>query len=271
MKKIICALLCAVCMFSSAAPVMAKNQSVNDYAGLLDEVEIDYLETLVQAVVEHTGLDIVILTADSTSGKSSMDYADDFYDENGYGIGKDYSGILLLINLDKREMWISTSGTAVDYFTDDRISSMLDDLYDDLSQERYAGACERFIELVRQDYDLGIPGNQYTVEELTMENRIARSLRRLPIYILAGGAIGLIVVLIMIAANKGKNTVDSRTYAVRNGFELTGKNDRFITMVHTHRRINTNSGGGGHGSSGGRSTTHMGSSGRSHGGGGRKF
>ena len=73
-----------------------------------------------EAVMQYD-MDIVIVITDDVKGKSSMDFADDFYDDNGYGIGFDSSGLLFLVNMEDREVWISTAGTAIKVFTDARI------------------------------------------------------------------------------------------------------------------------------------------------------
>jgi len=74
----------------------------------------DYLNYL----TAEEKLDVVIVITDNTQGKSSRDFADDFYDYNGYGIGTRKSGLLMLVNMQNREIWISTCGDAIDIFTD---------------------------------------------------------------------------------------------------------------------------------------------------------
>ena len=64
-----------------------------------------------------------------------------------------------------------------------------------------------------------------------------------------------------------KKATEANTYMDKNNIKITGRNDRFITTHTTSVRINTNSGGGS-GKIGG-SSIHSGSSGISHGGGGR--
>ena len=51
-------------------------------------------------------MDAVIVTSNNLNGKSQQDYADDYFDYNGYGVGEDKSGLLLLIDMDDRKVWI---------------------------------------------------------------------------------------------------------------------------------------------------------------------
>ena len=39
-------------------------------------------------------MDIVIVTTNDAAGKTSREYADDFFDYGGFGVGPDYDGIL---------------------------------------------------------------------------------------------------------------------------------------------------------------------------------
>ena len=61
---------------------------------------------------------IVILTTCLNNGKSMVDFADDYYDENDYGIDLRKSGLILVLSLQDNEWYISTSGAAIDTFSD---------------------------------------------------------------------------------------------------------------------------------------------------------
>ncbi len=66
-----------------------------DDADLLTDAETAELQQKLAALAEKYGKDAVILTTKSTSGKSAMAYADDYYDEHGYA----EDGILLLTDM----------------------------------------------------------------------------------------------------------------------------------------------------------------------------
>ena len=69
-----------------------------DNAGVLSENEEDLLLDSMTALSDKYGTDVIIVTTVNTGGKSNRDYADDFYDYGGYGLGAGYDGILLLVN-----------------------------------------------------------------------------------------------------------------------------------------------------------------------------
>ena len=55
------------------------------------------LEEEITRVSARYGQDIVVLYADLDANKTPMEMADDYFDYNGYGIGAERSGVLLLV------------------------------------------------------------------------------------------------------------------------------------------------------------------------------
>ncbi|MGI6705802.1 MAG: TPM domain-containing protein [Clostridia bacterium] len=96
--------------------------------------------------------------------QGANDFADDYCDDNGFGIGSDYSGLLMLINMDEREMWITTTGSAIDIFTDNRISAMTDAITGLLSNGSYYEACKEFIRRVESYARMGVPRGQHRID-----------------------------------------------------------------------------------------------------------
>lgn len=258
----------------------AVDQKVYDEADLFTEIEEEALQLKASELSERLKLDTVILTIKDNKGKTSRDYADDFYDDNGFGYSERYDGLILLINMADREVYISTCGKAIEYFTDARIDSILDKVYIYLTESNYSDGANAFLDEVEYYVQKGIPSNQYSYDEntgISSQGNTGAStsqkdnlINRLLIYILISFGIGGISVGIMALNNKGKTTTNQSTYLDSNSFKLVANQDRHVNTSVTFVHINTDSGSKG-GRSAGRSTTHGSSSGRSHGGGGRKF
>lgn len=262
---VICLLLVMITIPSIA--LAGNTDNIRDDLNYLSDQELQEIQTQIDEVVSTYGLDIAIVITDNTDGKSSMDFADDYFDYNGFGTGSDRSGLLLLINMDIREAWISTSGKAIDIFTDSRINDVLDAIYPYLSSGDYTSACTEFVSQTGRFAQMGVPDGQYRqdVTSYTYWERAVRLMKSPVVYIIAIG-IAAVGVLIASSGNKGKVTVGNRTYEESGSFHLVDKRDDFINQTITKVRITTNSGSGGSGSS-----VHRSSSGRSHGGGGRRF
>ncbi|MFA5522954.1 MAG: TPM domain-containing protein [Tissierellales bacterium] len=278
MRKVIKIILTISLLLSTLFEInaYAVDQKVYDEADLFSVTEKEALQMKASDLSQRIMLDIVILTIDDNKGKTTSDYADDFYDENGFGYGENYDGLILLINLDDRDVYISTLGKAIKYFTDDRIDSILDKVYIFLSEENYGDGADTFLDEVEYYVQKGVPSNQHSYDEntgISTKGNINTStsqkeslINRLLIYLLISIGIGGVSVGIMALNNKGKTITNQNTYLDSNSFKLITKLDRHVNTSVTFVRINTDSG-----SKGGRSTTHRSSSGRSHGGGGRKF
>ncbi len=281
--KILAALLLipVVLLSWSSLTAAGAEQRVFDQAGLFSENEISLLESRITELKRALPLDIVIVTTADAEGKSSRDYADDFYDYGGFGVGAEHDGLLYLINMDYRECWISTTGAAIDIFTDARIDSILDDyVYPYLVEGAYFDSSMAFLGEIPKYVRQGVPEDQYRIDEndisaegpATLAARFRRSLSNTPVYLFFSMFIGAVVVGIMAAMNRGIGKITATTYLDQNSTALVESRDNLINTRVRKTRIQPPSGGGSGGfSSGSRSTTHRSSSGRTHGGGGRKF
>lgn len=243
------AVLIVMLIMLGAFPALCLDTSlkVYDEASLFTDSELSQLQERAQELSEGKNLDVVILTINDAQGKTSMAYADDYYDYNGFGYGGDNSGLLLLIDMDNRKSWISTTGRAIHYFNDSAINNILDNITGYLSDENYASAADTFLDKV----------------ESTPTNGFEKSAQNILIYLLVAIGVAGICVGIMSINNKGRKTTNHDTYLDKNSIVLSDNRDIYIRTAVTKRHIDTSSGGG--------SSTHTGSSGTSHGGGGRSF
>ncbi|WP_243154826.1 TPM domain-containing protein [Clostridium thermarum] len=270
-KKIsICLLIIFFAVFLGQTTVKAvSSKNIIDDLDYLTDSEILTLQSDIDNIIADYNLEAVVVITDETEGKSSRDFADDFYDYGGYGVDGDYSGLLMLINMAQREVWISTTGRAIDIFTDSRISTMVKNVTTSLSKGSYYEACTTFIRDVKSYAKMGVPAGQHRVDEESVDNstyfqRVLRLMKSFYVYLIAI-AVALIATLIASSSSEGKVTINSGTYEEAGSFELSASRDDFIRESTTRTVIETNT------NSSSNSTTHRGSSGRSHGGGGGGF
>ncbi|MCL2136947.1 MAG: TPM domain-containing protein [Coriobacteriia bacterium] len=115
-----------------------------DNAGLLSDSEVKALIELFDRLSEENFCEIAVVTVDGLEGKSAMDYADDFYDYNGYGYGPNDDGLMLLVSMEERDWWVTTHGTAYEQLTESRLNKLMSDVLGYLSDGQYYKAFERF-------------------------------------------------------------------------------------------------------------------------------
>lgn len=260
-----------------------STQRVFDDAELLTAGEIEDLETQIVALQKLMRMDVVLVTIADAEGKDSRNYADDYYDYGGFGVGKDANGVLFLIDMDNREIYISTSGSMIRFLTDKRIDKMLDREIVYMQKGDYFGTMNQFLKDVEGYYREGIPGGQYNYDIDTGMVSRYYSIRWYE-FLIALVIPGFVAFSTCRGVTKSYEMKKERkqgtnallAYRGNANYIMSTVADELIDKTLSHTRIQTyssgSSGGSGGGrSSGGRSSTHRSSSGRSHGGGGRKF
>lgn len=235
-------------------PVVDETKKIYDYANLITDEEETELYNKVQEFINKYNMDMVIVTINSNPKSSSMAYADDFYDYNNFGKGANKSGLLFLIDMQNRKMWISTTGDAIKIYTDSRINTILDYTYDEISNKDYNGCAEQFIDKASYFANKGLTGGSKVV---TVPKMICNSL------IFAGIATIVLICIGLATHRKPRKKKEASNY-ITQPLKLSKNSDTFVNKHVSKVKIETSSSSGG-------SSTHRSSSGRSHGGGGRSF
>ena len=165
-KKIIAALFAVVLIlsvivpgtviFAEEADLSVHYSRLNDMEGLLDDAAAQRVSARLDEVRRELDFDIVIVTGSDLGGKTMEEYADDFYDYNGFGCGSNRDGALLLLNMEDRKWHISTRGYGITAFTDYGIQQAGDAIkeYFDTDCEKafdlFIDKCEEYVNLARE-------------------------------------------------------------------------------------------------------------------------
>lgn len=279
MKKLFMLVLSAVLMIliSVSSAFAQTEKRVYDYAGILAQSDVAELENELAKASQEIGMDVTVLTSDFKNGKTLRAYADDFYDNGGFGVGEDKSGVVIFIDMEDRTVYMGTTGKAISYFTDARIYNMTDGddtLYSQLAAGDYKTAVERCISRLVYYYNQGIEDGQHTVVETEITPRAKRiTLFEFLIAVIIPGIIGVLVVRNIVneyAMKQQKKQAENfkLAYQATCAFAFATAGDELINRSIARRVIPiVTSKGNGHGSHG-QSTIHMGGSGTFHGGGG---
>ncbi len=257
-KRILMVLLCLVLLVTTVSA--AELPRIVDEAGLLTPGEEASLEARAAQLREDYGMDVVIVTVWSLNGRSPRDYADDYYDYNGYGCGSDHSGMLFLLALESRDWYISTCGRAIEVLTDYGIQRSADGVVPYLSAGKYAEGFGAWLDILPGFFESWQAG---TPIDLPKVERGVDWVLSVLMSLLFGG-VGILVMLAMHRTKKPQAGAGS--YLDSGSFRLRSQRDLFLGSHVSKTRRSQNTGGGRGGSS-----THRSSSGRRHGGGGGKF
>ncbi len=253
-------------------PLVDEDEKVYDFADLLTDSEEEALYTKIQEYIEEFNMDMVIVTIDDNNKSSDMAYADDFYDYNNFGVGSNRDGLLFLIDMDNRRMYISTTGEAIRMYDDARIDYILDDTYSYIKSADYYRCANAFISSATRYAKLGVPTSNKNTYIDSEGNYMVKSNEDILNGIIIVWVVSGVITVIFFAVASSKHKVikkatQARAYLVKDSFNLSEKSDDFIGS-HTSKVYDPPSSSS---SSGGGSSTHSSSSGSSHGGGGRSF
>lgn len=260
--KMMFGLLCSILLcLSFCVPAYAWSDTplLVDDADLLSDSEESTLLSKLESLSEEKQMDIVVVTENTLDGKTPMEYADDFYDYNGYV----EDGILLLISMEESDWYISTKGYGITAITDAGLEYMADQFVDDLSDGDFYEAFTTYADLSGEFIDQARSGEPYDTGNLPKEPfHLFRNL-------LISLALGLVVGSIVTGNMKAQlDSVHSKAqamdYVKKDSMKVTQSQDMFL-YKHVDRREKPKESD----SSG--SSTHTSSSGSSHGGGGGKF
>ena len=250
-------------------PCVDEVQKVYDFADLLTDEEEDKLYNEALNFIEATNYDIAIVTTNNNTKKNEVAYADDFYDYNYFGKNETRDGILLLIDMTNRQVYISTTGNAILMYYS-RIDSIIDAGYTDLKNEKYYDTFSKMTSKMIDYFRLGV--DKEDAKEIFIDRYGKPSYIKYISYPMVGfisGIITLITSIIIYNTSKLKIKVGS-TISYLKDYKIKRKEDNFVNTIVTHTlRYNDTSSSGGHSSGGG--SFHSSSSGSFHGGGGRGF
>jgi len=235
---------------------------VYDYAQVLTPSEEETLKNNIDNYIRNYDMDMALVTVKYHTKKDTMNYADDFYDYNGFGIGTNNDGVIFVIDFTfgYTDIWMSTTGKAINFYTDSRIDNILDKVALNKNNGYYA-MLDAFIKESSYYASLGIPTINTNNNNTINKNRRFNFTK---ITIISFVISSLIVLFLALKNKMVKAATTASEYLNKDSIKITLRNDVFLTTHTSSVRINNSSSSGG-------SSTHRSSSGRSHGGGGRRL
>lgn len=264
-KRLIALFFAVLICVASIAPAFAQPAvpRMVDDAALLTETEVSDLNAKLDEISERQQLDVAIVTVNSLDGATPQSYADDYFDYNGFGYGDTRDGVILLLSMESRDWYISTSGYGITAFTDagiDYIGEKIvpylgDGLYYD-AFDMYADYCDDFITQAKN-------GSPYDVNNPPKES--FAFFAALLIALVIGVVVSGIVCLVFAFQLKSVHRESAASNYIKQGsMHVTDSREYFLySKTDREKKPEPSSSGG--------SSTHTSSSGSTHGGGGGKF
>lgn len=279
MKKILSIVFISLLLVSLAAPAALAStlpswypEDVNNFkdfygtnlSHVVDDADIftsseeAELTNLIKAVTDKYGYDLVIYTDITNYGLGPYEEqcAIDFYRFNGYGLGKEQSGVIIYVNMEPGNRYISYVGTGdVESRVYEYNQTIRESMLEDMAEGNYFSAMKTGIELTDELYETG-----KITHKRTMGDYLFCGIAAAVVGLIAGGINSSAKV------KKMKNVGYARyanDYIVKDSFNLRSMNAMFLYKNVTRTVIETSSSRSGGGSS------HSGM--HSSGGGGHSF
>ena len=271
--KLIAASLCTSALIGGApllaTPVLAEESSkvskdyVVDNADLLTQTEENELSEKLQDISDELQFDVVVVTTNSIGSKTATEYADDYFDYNGYGRGSNNDGALFLVDMGDRKWAISTSGYGIEAIVDSALDDMEEEIVPYLKSGDYDGAFNEFADLTYDIVNDAKNGKSYSNSTTSTTKNHKNIGTNLIVAFSIGAGISLIIILVYRSKLKPvKFQKEAKEYIVPGSFNLR-RSDVFlyfnITKVPIPKNNDSDDSGSFHSSSSG--SSHGGSSG----------
>ena len=272
--KLIAASLCTSALIGGApllaTSVLAEESSkvskdyVVDNADLLIQTEENELSKKLQDISDELQFDVVVVTTNSTGSKTATEYADDYFDYNGYGRGSNNDGALFLVDMGDRKWAISTSGYGIEAIVDSALDDMEEEIVPYLKSGDYDGAFNEFADLTYDIVNDAKNGKSYSNSTTSTTKNHKNIGTNLIVAFSIGAGISLIIILVYRSKLKPvKFQKEAKEYIVPGSFNLRRSDDVFlyfnITKVPIPKNNDSDDSGSFHSSSSG--SSHGGSSG----------
>lgn len=237
-----------------STPAIDEKEKIYDFADLFTEEEEQKLYQKISQYIDSYQLDLALVTISQNNKSSPREYADDFYDYNNFGFNNTKDGLLFLIDMDNREIYMTTTGAAINMYNDYRINKALEQVYQYMTNQNYYQGVLQYIQIIGDYAKSGLPGKQ---DQKNLTTTICYS-------IIISLIITIIIMVILINKNKlVRKKTTAREYLNKDSVSMKNIGEILVSTNTVRHAINHSSSSG--------SSTHSGSSGRSHGGGGHGF
>ena len=257
-KRIITLIFAVLLMVTMTVSVFATDDSVitigalserlYDGADILTDSEEAEIASRLDVLSEKYKVDFVVATVSEVGDYTPTEYCEAYYDDGGYGIGDDRSGVLLFIAMDDGEgkgaYRIHSRGFAEVALTEDEQISIGESCATFLTAEEYASAIDSFIDDCEYQIDGEINGFPF----------------EFGFNLVVSIVIGLVIAFIVTGIWKGqlksvRQQTGAANYTKPGSMQITQANDFFLYRTITREKKPEKSSSSSNSSSGGGRTT----------------
>ena len=181
-------------------PSVNPSEKVYDFANVFNNEKIVSIKERVDAFRSKNNYDLVIVTTSDNKKENTINYADDFYWYNDFGISKSRNGVVIVLDLKYRRGYVSTYGNVKADNYDVKISSH--EIKREIKEGKYFDATMHLIDLVDKSINDGL-GDLDTKSTFGIASE--SFVTYLPIVIFISLTITTFIIIVMITKNDIKS------------------------------------------------------------------
>lgn len=246
-------------------PSVNEEEKIYDFADLYTDEEEKNLYSAVYDYTQRRNLDLVIVTINDNF-ESTQEYADDFYDYNNFGYGSDRDGLLFLVDMENRYVYISATGGAMALYPDNECDMITEQVYTYFSDQNYYDGTYQMIKTLDTYYEISY--NDSNIDEYKYNTA---DVNYLYVFIFAIVCTIIGIVILIKRNDLVKVATTSEEYYDKGSKGVHRIKDVVIGHHVTKHAIEHDTGSSSHGGGFSGGGGHISSSGSSHTGGGHKF
>lgn len=246
MKKRVFSLLLALLIFA-ALTVTAfadggyQGNYVVDTTGLLTAEQAESLEAAAKECIESSGCGLYLVIVDDyksyTGNSSDMDGAISIYEGNNYGLGSEKSGIMLMMSMNDRHMYLLCNGDGSRALPDSENTDLRSELKDYFKNDQWYKGFKFYMENAsRQIYVNAIANHKKLDNSFYSSYMMKTRLIGVGVCMLIGLIIAAVVTLLLkLQLRSVAQKTEAGLYIGKEGLQLSARQDRFTGT--TKRRV----------------------------------
>ncbi len=221
---------------------------IYDEAGLFTGEQYQNLQEQAMSISNYSQCGVYFVAVNDYTDYSSysdiLSAAEELYLANGFGIGEEQNGILLILSMIERDYALVAYGDFGNMaFTDYGKDVMSENFLDDFADNHWYGGVLDYLLDCEHMLDMALEGTPLDVQiQGTSQDRPL--FMAIPMALLPAAALSLVICFIFKRQMKtARRQTDAFEYVVGNSVDFRVRQDIFTHVTHSRRKINTSSGG----------------------------
>lgn len=208
-----------------STPSVNAEEKIYDFAEILTEGEEETLFKNIKHFISSTNMDYAIVTTKKNNKGSSKDYTKDFYNYNDFG----NDGIILLIDRDKMGIYMTTSGRAVELFSDERMEPILKNVFELTKKKKFYDACKSFTTSISEIVKIGTVKDDEVVKvgkDGTV--KVSKDLHVVNVAIFALLGTGIIIGILILRCRMVRKATSARDFLNKDTMKIVDISEMFL-------------------------------------------